>query len=337
MTIKCSRALDLFSGYVEGEIESEQRAALEAHMAGCPDCHSAFERFNAAIMMLEEMPEVEVPADFHAAVMARVERARRRTPRPVRWWQLDWQRAFTVRVPVRAAAMGLAVILIAIGLVRLTPMNGVVGGFFTGHGNLTSITTPSGSYQQPKAWPPWGVGPTTASLESAGIKITIQVESRGAGRGSYAIRLDATGAKPVSFDIYRLQAGASKDLISSGAVAGEHGAVTVVRPDGQPAIVKVSWVAGASHGEALFLPAAFSPTGAKSLETSTGGMSLFDALSEISANSGVVIMASGDLSGQVTLSKGKTVERSLWDGAAQAGLKSRILASSIYAVGPAGH
>ena len=289
------------------------------------------------IMMLEEMPEVEAPADFHAAVMARVERARRGTSRPVKWWRMDWQRAFTLRVPVKAAAMGLAFILVAIGLARLTPINGVVGGFFTGHGNLTSITTPSGAERQPKAWLPWGVGPATASLESAGLKITVQVESRGAGRGSYAIRLDATGAKPVSFDIYRLRAGASKDLISSGAVTGEHGAVTVVRPDGQPAVVKVSWAAGPSHGESLFLPAAFSPTGAKSLETSTGRMSLFDALSELSASSGVVIMASGDLSGRVTLSRGKTVERSLWDSAAQAGLKSRILASSIYAVGPAGH
>ena len=338
--MKCSRALDLFSSYAAGELEPEQSVAFEAHLADCADCHSAYQRFNAAIMALEEMPEVEVPTGFHEAVMARVQESRRWAANPVRWWQLDWQRVFTIRVQARVAALAAVAVLIAIGIMRLTPVNGVVAGLFSGYGSVGNVVT-SGSGEVPTRTPmPYGFGPTIASFEPSGakLKITVQVPPSASGRSSYTLRLDATSAKPVSYSVERLRTGTSRELISAGAVAGDRGAVTVVNSEGRPTIVKVAWKSdGVDRSETLFLPAAYNSTGAKRSVNASISTSFYDALSEISAKSGMIIVGSDNLNKQVALPKGETAEQTLRDGAAQAGLQSRILASSIYIVNQAGH
>ena len=128
--MKCAKAQELFSGYLENTILAPTRVALEQHLTQCPQCKAAYDRFHATAVVLDELPEVEAPLGLHAAVMARVEQARRAAPQRVAWWHVDWQSVFNARVPVRAVAMGFAVVLLLAVVVQLTPLRSMTAGFF---------------------------------------------------------------------------------------------------------------------------------------------------------------------------------------------------------------
>src|SRR5665647_1122912 len=124
--MKCARAQELFSGYLEKTIQPPMGVAFEQHLAECAHCKAEYNRFHATTVVLDELPEVEPPPDMHAVIMARIERARREAPGKVRWLHFDWQSVFTVRVPARALAMGGAMLLVLAMLVQLTPLHTTV-------------------------------------------------------------------------------------------------------------------------------------------------------------------------------------------------------------------
>ncbi len=129
--MKCNRIQEMFSDYMENAMDARSCVEFEQHLTECACCSMDYDRFTQTVTMLDEMPEVEPPADFHASVMARVERARRTAPRPVRWWEIDWQRVFTIRVPARAVAMGLTLVLLMVLAVRFTGLSTITAGLFT--------------------------------------------------------------------------------------------------------------------------------------------------------------------------------------------------------------
>ena len=59
--MKCLNAQELFSSYLENEMDAELRTAFEQHLATCPLCEARYDRFHATVMLLEEMPEIETP------------------------------------------------------------------------------------------------------------------------------------------------------------------------------------------------------------------------------------------------------------------------------------
>ncbi len=90
----CSNYRTMISRELDGEIEREEREALDRHVETCPDCRE----FRAALIetftIHRQLGEVEPPATILPAVLAEVER-----PERVGWFR-GWLR---VAVPAAAA------------------------------------------------------------------------------------------------------------------------------------------------------------------------------------------------------------------------------------------
>ena len=78
MTHECETMQPLMSGYLDGELNADDRAALEAHLARCASCREEFERMkqlvSAASELRAEPPPEEVWDTFLDGVYNRIER-----------------------------------------------------------------------------------------------------------------------------------------------------------------------------------------------------------------------------------------------------------------------
>ena len=319
--MRCGRVRDLFSRCLENAMDSALSGRFDEHLAACAACREAYERFSATVVMLDEMPEVEPPADFHAAVMARVEQARRTTPQPVRWWRIDWQHVFTIRVPARAAALGLAVVLLAAVAFQLTPVGQTgVALFF---GPAKSINKPISDFDSnaPKAWHPWH------SQAQAGLLIDVKMEANSV----YAIRLVTRNRGPIGF---ALRAGESS--YSGVVIANQDSVIRIPAPESGLSEAKIAWnCMEQSRQESIFLPAKLQ-TQASPRSFILRDASVRDTLRKIAQEYGIVVIARGDLNKNIPhcevnqLPPGEALYNCLED----TGLKSRAEASSVFTVEP---
>ena len=111
----CDDARDLFSALVDDAVSSEERDALDAHLAVCPDCRRELEGFQRTVALVRATPPVRAPAGFVDRVLA--------AARPVPWYQRLARRLFIplpVKLPLEAAAIVLVTFL-AVHLYRETP------------------------------------------------------------------------------------------------------------------------------------------------------------------------------------------------------------------------
>ena len=329
--MKCARALDLFSSFVENAIEPPLRVAFEQHLAECPECRADYERFNAAVMMLEEMPMVETPSGFHAAVMSRVEQARR-APRPVRWWHLDWERVFTVRVPARAVALGMAVLLLMVMVVQLTPVTSVVANFFgvpqAGMKNTIGVN----DQEAPKPSQP------VSNMAGSGLSISVSVGNAAGSQAPYTLRLETKSSEAIAFSVFKAAGEASGELESSGYVARSQPSVVPVyaQSEGRPVVARVEWqYKGRKYSEFAFLPSTFA------LEALVKSFSLSDAsvyqvLSTVSETYGIVILASGDMAKRIGYAgvESQMPSDALYNVVRSTGLKWHAVGQSVYMIEP---
>lgn len=319
--MKCGKIRELFSSYMESAMDGRQSAEFEEHMAKCDDCRAAYERVNATVMMLEEIPEVEPPADFHATVMARVQEARRAAPQPVRWWAIDWQHVFTIRVPARAAALGIAAVLLAAMVIQLTPLQGTVANLF-GFGKQGVQQRTSVDSDNPRQWEPW----TPKSKTEAGLELTIRMESP----HTYAITLGSANDQAIA---YTLQT--DGESYSRTIQANEKWIVTMPAPKSGVTVAKVVWSYQDMRREAqVFLPAKISRKEMpKSLSVETTNVQ--DLLQRLAHEYGIAIIASGYLKaetpgGQVRDCAAGEALHYFLDGS----MKITGLSQSVYAVEP---
>lgn len=344
--MKCDKAREQFSRYLENDLNPELRAEFEEHLSSCGECEALYDRFHATVVMLEEMPEVEPPAGFHAAVMARVEQARRTVAHPVRWWAVDWQRVFTIRVPARAVAAGFAVIIVLALAVQLTPLNNIAASLLFGKRAPDSVITER--IEAPPGPRPYGTLPEAAGRyykSDTGLSISVSVDSSQGRRSVYLLRLETQSEEPVGFRVYLLPEGSTKpaggrDEIHSGQVSYLRDAVVpvVVTPsEGLRRCVaaQITWeFGGRRFAQYLFLPSRFDSAGTLKRSLMVGSADVFDIASAVSAQFGAVIMAPGGLEGSsaaVELENG-TATDALKQVAASGRLRWRQLGSSIYAL-----
>jgi anti-sigma factor RsiW len=59
--------------HLEAGLAGPERGRVETHLAGCPSCQALVQSFEALSEALSGMPVAEPPADFTAAVMARID------------------------------------------------------------------------------------------------------------------------------------------------------------------------------------------------------------------------------------------------------------------------
>jgi hypothetical protein len=111
----CDDARDLFSALVDAALSPEERDALDAHLAVCPDCRRELEGFQRTVALVRAAPPVRAPAGFVDRVLVGA--------RPAPWYQRLARRLFfplPVKLPLETAAIVLVTFL-AVHLYRETP------------------------------------------------------------------------------------------------------------------------------------------------------------------------------------------------------------------------
>ena len=76
--MECARHRELMMASLDGEICAEDRAALEAHLAECPDCRRQFEDLRKVSELVDEIelprPSEEDMMKYWPSVYAKIER-----------------------------------------------------------------------------------------------------------------------------------------------------------------------------------------------------------------------------------------------------------------------
>ncbi len=101
--MSCQVFEEALSAYIDGELSSQERDALEQHLATCDSCRAMLGELAALRDALRSLPEEELPSGLHEMIMLKVETRRqgffgRVSARVSKWGYRQW-------VPVAAAAM----------------------------------------------------------------------------------------------------------------------------------------------------------------------------------------------------------------------------------------
>lgn len=337
--MKCNRAQELFSSYLENTIQPPMGVALEQHLAECDRCKAEYGRFHATTVVLDELPEVEPPADLHAMIMARVEEARRTAPSRIKWWNIDWQSALTVRVPAKALAGVTAALVAFVALAQFGPLHTVTASFLGGQraGSQPTYDTTTVPVPLPQGFKP-DSGMQYVAVGS-GLSIGIRVDSTSASSTVYMMRLATPSKTPVQVEVSMLPSGRG-----SGETAIYKGFVSVDREAAKPVevtqggsgplaeVAVVKWThQGRTVEEYIFLPSAF---GSANQQTgvSISGEGTFHLLNQLSAICGAVILVPGSLtdSAETVSVQSKTASDAIAQASRQAQLASQMVGSSVY-------
>jgi predicted anti-sigma-YlaC factor YlaD len=73
--MSCFNAENIYR-YLDGELDQAERRDFERHVDACPKCRRAVEERRLLTEAAGSLPALELPADFSARVMARLERPR---------------------------------------------------------------------------------------------------------------------------------------------------------------------------------------------------------------------------------------------------------------------
>lgn len=79
--ITCASGVELLMDYLEGVLSADVRAALDAHVAGCPRCVAFIASYRETPRIMREATATALPPDLQASLRAFL-RAQRGTPPP---------------------------------------------------------------------------------------------------------------------------------------------------------------------------------------------------------------------------------------------------------------
>lgn len=286
--MKCEKAQEFFSEYMEGNLERPMAFTLEHHLKECSACEHDYERFRRTWDALESLPEVEVPSGFRASVMEKI--AAQQESRKRSFWSLDLVSILHAKRAIAAtAAVGLLAVMI--GFTRMSP----------------SPTTEAGP----------GVGiPSTITIDKNGdvesllnkeLETGLDVAVSGTSHRSNIIYtfsfkpLDGARGKVEAFlmgqdaPAFSTQALKSAGLLFRESLSGEQSRNTtlVVNKDDRPQVVYVQWKYSNPLPEmtAVFLPSHLTTSRTAETSFSVPSMPLHQALQKLSETYGVVVMA----------------------------------------------
>jgi hypothetical protein len=112
---------DRLSEYIDGELESSERRALEAHLAGCEDCRTDLASLRAVVTRAEALTDTPPASNLWPDIASRI------GPRPAGRTTLATRR-FAFTLPQLVAA-SLALIVASGGMVWLARMGGPTTDF----------------------------------------------------------------------------------------------------------------------------------------------------------------------------------------------------------------
>lgn len=105
--MKCSKAHELISPYIDGELSEGRKKGLEDHLNACKKCRMEVEGFQGLRDLFVNTEKYEAPYGFHAKVMANVNTTKT-------------GRLFWVPIPVRLAEAVMVLALVAAGIMSGT-------------------------------------------------------------------------------------------------------------------------------------------------------------------------------------------------------------------------
>lgn len=101
----CARTQELLSDHLEGSLDVTAAAAVEAHLAGCPDCRALREALAEVVDVLKNHPVLDPPIGLAERAAAFAMTQPRPAPRVLRWPDLG----LPVGLQILAASLALAV------------------------------------------------------------------------------------------------------------------------------------------------------------------------------------------------------------------------------------
>jgi hypothetical protein len=69
---RCARVRGVLSAYLDGELSPRNRTLVESHLHECATCAAELEGLKATSALIRDLPEAELPDDFHAILKRRV-------------------------------------------------------------------------------------------------------------------------------------------------------------------------------------------------------------------------------------------------------------------------
>ncbi|TMK23006.1 MAG: hypothetical protein E6G68_01155, partial [Actinobacteria bacterium] len=75
--------LDHLSAYLDGELDQAERARIDAHLPGCPECRTTLDTLRATVADLSTLPEPAPSEQDSWALRSAITKARK----PVKRWQ----------------------------------------------------------------------------------------------------------------------------------------------------------------------------------------------------------------------------------------------------------
>ena len=76
--IVCVSGVELLMEYLEGALAPDARAAIEAHVAGCPRCEAFIASYREMPRIVRDATTIEMPPALEASLLAALSAARRR-------------------------------------------------------------------------------------------------------------------------------------------------------------------------------------------------------------------------------------------------------------------
>jgi len=142
--MNCRKIKDLLSAYIDGQLNGAERRRVEQHLASCDDCSEELAMLRAAVAMVADLPEQELPDGFRAGLRARLATAQAASTAraaeeraPVSYGWFDRTRR-AMRRPVWRGAMATAASLLLVFV--------LVGQLLPGwDGNIWRLTEVGGS------------------------------------------------------------------------------------------------------------------------------------------------------------------------------------------------
>jgi anti-sigma factor RsiW len=68
VAMNCRTIVELVTDYLEGALPAEERAAIEAHLAGCDGCAAHLEQMRTTIRLTGMLAEEQIPLETRQAL-----------------------------------------------------------------------------------------------------------------------------------------------------------------------------------------------------------------------------------------------------------------------------
>ena len=114
--MECERMETLISPYLDGELGSVDKAAVETHLHGCTRCQEMLALLREVSVSLRNLPEVEISPDLQRRLLAIPDRKRR----------LRFSLDFLVRPALQPVLAAATVLLTVVSFYAFSPQRGAI-------------------------------------------------------------------------------------------------------------------------------------------------------------------------------------------------------------------